>query len=36
MAEKKAVIIGAHGKIALLTAPRLVEAGYAVDRKSVV
>ena len=31
MAEKKAVIIGAHGKIALLTAPRLVEAGYAVD-----
>ncbi|WP_019159305.1 NAD(P)H-binding protein [Brevibacterium senegalense] len=31
MAEKKAVIIGAHGKIALLAAPRLVEAGYAVD-----
>ena len=31
MAEKKAVIIGAHGKIALLAAPRLVDAGYAVD-----
>ena len=31
MAEKKAVIIGAHGKIALLAAPRLVDACYAVD-----
>lgn len=31
MAEKKAVIIGAHGKIALLAAPRLVDGGYAVD-----
>ena len=31
MAEKKAVIIGAHGKIALLATPRLVDAGYAVD-----
>ncbi|SMY12860.1 SDR family oxidoreductase [Brevibacterium jeotgali] len=31
MADKKAVIIGAHGKIALLAAPRLVDAGYDVD-----
>ena len=31
MADKKAVILGAHGKIALLAAPRLVDAGYDVD-----
>lgn len=31
MAEKKVVVIGAHGKIALLAAPRLVTAGFAVD-----
>lgn len=31
MTDKKAVIIGAHGKIALLAAPRLVDAGYDVD-----
>jgi len=31
MAEKKIVVIGAHGKIAQLAAPRLVRAGFAVD-----
>lgn len=30
MAEKKIVIIGAHGKVALLAAPRLVDAGFTV------
>lgn len=29
--KKRVVIIGGHGKIALLTAPRLAAAGYAVD-----
>lgn len=29
--EKRVVILGGHGKIALLAAPKLVEAGYAVD-----
>ncbi|MYM19806.1 NAD(P)H-binding protein [Brevibacterium sp. 5221] len=31
MAEKKAVIVGGHGKIALLSAPKLAEAGWSVD-----
>lgn len=29
--KKKIVLVGGHGKIALLAAPKLVEAGYAVD-----
>ena len=31
MSEKRVVIIGGHGKIALLAAPKLTRAGYAVD-----
>ncbi len=31
MAEKRVIIIGGHGKIALLAAPKLAEAGFAVD-----
>ncbi|WP_120003200.1 SDR family oxidoreductase [Nesterenkonia muleiensis] len=29
--QKNIVIVGGHGKIALLTAPRLIDAGFAVD-----
>lgn len=29
--QKKIVLVGGHGKIALLAAPKLVDAGYAVD-----
>lgn len=29
--QKKVVIVGGHGKIALLAAPKLTDAGYAVD-----
>ena len=29
--QKKIVLVGGHGKIALLAAPKLVSAGYAVD-----
>lgn len=29
--QKKVVIVGGHGKIALLAAPKLVEAGFALD-----
>ena len=31
MSEKRVVIIGGHGKIALLAAPKLTQAGYSVD-----
>src|SRR5690625_295158 len=29
--QKKIVIVGGHGKIALLAAPKLIDAGYTVD-----
>ena len=31
MSDKRVVIIGGHGKIALLAAPKLTQAGYSVD-----
>lgn len=31
MSEKRVVIIGGHGRIALLAAPKLTQAGYSVD-----
>lgn len=31
MSEKRVVIIGGHGKIALLAGPKLTQAGYSVD-----
>lgn len=31
MAQKHVAIVGGHGKVALLAAPKLVEAGFAVD-----
>ncbi|WP_366908983.1 SDR family oxidoreductase [Nesterenkonia sp.] len=31
MAEKKAVIVGGHGKVALLAAGKLIDSGYAVQ-----
>lgn len=31
MSEQRVVILGGHGKIALLAAPKLTDAGYAVD-----
>lgn len=31
MTEKRVVIVGGHGKIALLAAPKLVQAGYRVE-----
>lgn len=31
MADTSVVIVGGHGKIALITAPKLIDAGFAVD-----
>lgn len=31
MAQGKVVVVGGHGKVALLTAPKLIAAGYSVD-----